>query len=258
MYLTKTIRRETTSCLAYTRLGIVNVFGMLCLSLLFVMATLARADEQGTSPPPSQKNLLENGGFETWGKLEPNAAREAQSTGLRLEPAGSAPVGWAPYREFFKDQQPTATLALDEQVKHSGKRSVRIENRDMRDITYVRYSTERFAAHPEDPHNLRPNRRYAIRWWVRGQDVDPAGTGPILMMRIASAKDGKMYGTFAAEELTLPKGTFDWQQREFVFITDPYARWMTCTLQLRWTTGTVWYDDVELVDLGAVVHVDTY
>ena len=33
---------------------------------------------------------------------------------------------------------------------------------------------------------------------------------------------------------------------------------MTCTLQFRWTTGTAWYDDVELVDLGPVVHVETY
>jgi hypothetical protein len=175
-----------------------------------------------------------------------------------LEPAGLTPVGWVPYREFFKDQQPTATLAMDERVKHSGKRCVRIENRDMRDITYVRYSTDRFAAHPDDPHNLRPNRRYAIRWWVRGQEIDPAGTGPILMMHTYSTKDGKSYGTPTSENLDLPKGTFDWQRREFVFITDPYARWITFTLQLRWTTGTVWYDDVELVDLGPVVHVETY
>jgi hypothetical protein len=56
----------------------------------------------------------------------------------------------------------------------------------------------------------------------------------------------------------LPKGTFDWQRRQLVFITDAYARSISFTLQLRWTTGTVWYDDVELVDLGPVVNVDTY
>ncbi len=221
-------------------------------------ATPGRADERGASPAASTQNLLENGGFESWCKLDPNAARQAEIAGLRLEPADSAPTGWLPCRETYKDQQPTATLALDEKVKHRGKRSVRIENRDMRDITYVRYSTERFAARAEDPHNLRPNRRYAIRWWVRGQEIDPAGTGPILMMHIYSTKEGKTYGTPASEETGLPKGTFDWQPREFVFVTDPYARWITFTLQLRWTTGTVWYDDVELVDLGAVVNVETY
>jgi hypothetical protein len=177
---------------------------------------------------------------------------------LRLEPADTAPVGYLPWREPYKDQRPTVTLALDEQIRHGGKRSVRIENRDMRDITLVRYSTERFAARPDDPHNIHPNRRYALRWWVRGRDIDPAGTGPILMMDIYSAKGGKTYRTFVSEETPLPKGTFDWQRRELVFITDAYARSISFTLQLRWTTGTAWYDDVELVDLGPVVNVDTY
>lgn len=238
---------------------VVNACGMFWVIWACVFAaTPGRTDEHGTSPKPSNQNLLENGGFETWRKLDPNAARQVETAGLRLEPPESAPAGWVPCRETYKDQQPTATLAMDDKVKHSGERSVRIENRDMRDITYVRYSTERFNAHPEDPHNLRPNRRYAIRWWVRGQQIDPAGTGPILMMQIYSTKDGKTYGTPASEVGVRPKGTFDWQRGEFVFITDAYARWVTLTMQLRWTTGTVWYDDVELVDLGAVVNVETY
>ena len=60
------------------------------------------------------------------------------------------------------------------------------------------------------------------------------------------------------EQSPHPVGTFDWQPRQLVFITDPYARWAGFTFQLRWATGTVWYDDVELVDLGPVVHVETY
>jgi hypothetical protein len=33
---------------------------------------------------------------------------------------------------------------------------------------------------------------------------------------------------------------------------------MTFSLQLRRAKGTVWYDDVELVDLGPVVKVETF
>ena len=216
------------------------------------------AGEEGAAPAASPRNLLENGGFETWHPLDPNLIRQVKAAGLRLEPAGLAPAGYLPWREAYNDQQPTAALALDEKIRHGGKRSVRIENRDMRDITLVRYSTERFAARPDDPHNIRPNRRYALRWWVSGRDIDPAGTGPILMMDVYSATKGKTYRTFVSEETTLPKGTFDWQRRQLVFITDAYARSISFTLQLRWTTGTVWYDDVELVDLGPVVNVDTY
>jgi hypothetical protein len=138
-------------------------------------------------------------------------------------------------REAYPNQRPTATIAMDEQIKHGGARSVRIENRDPRDIALVLYSTERFIARPDDPHNIRPNRRYAVRWWVKGAEVDPAGTGPILMMTIFSTKAGKTYRTSTSEAPPHPKGTFDWQPRQFVFVTDSYARWVGMTFQLRWT-----------------------
>ena len=204
-------------------------------------------------------NMVVNGGFEEWGPLDPNAAKREDVSRVNLIPPGLAPVGWLPVRERVKGQARTGTVAMDEKVRHSGARSVRIENGDMRDITYVMYSTERFASRPDDPHNIRPSRRYRVRWWVEGQNIAPDGTGPILMMHYTSAKDGQSYRTDSSEPGdTLPKGTFDWQRREFVFITDEYAKWATFTFQLRWTTGTVWYDDVEMFDTGPVVHVKTY
>ena len=129
----------------------------------------------------------------------------------------------------------------------------------MRDITYVRYSTERFSAHPEDPHNLRPQSalcdslvgpRAGYRSGRHRPDPDAA--------HVFQPRGQDVWDAPRARNGACPKGTFDWQPREFAFITDPYARWFTFTLQLRWTTGTVWYDDVELVDLGAVVNVETY
>ena len=43
-----------------------------------------------------------------------------------------------------------------------------------------------------------------------------------------------------------------------MFLTGFHARWATFTFQLRWTTGTVWYDDVGLLDRGQVASVETY
>jgi hypothetical protein len=77
-------------------------------------------------------------------------------------------------------------------------------------------------------------------------------------MYYRSERDGKPYRTDTYEQGSLPAGSFDWQRRQFVFITDERARWASFTFQLRWTTGTVWYDDVELLDMGPVVHVDIY
>ena len=204
-------------------------------------------------------NLIVNGGFEEWSDLDPAVAGWETVGNVTLVPASQVPTGWVPMREIARDHpEHTGTVALDEQVKHAGQRSVRIENGDMRDITLVQYSTERFAGNPDDPHNIRPNRRYLVRWWVRGENVNPAGTGPILMMYYRSERDGKSYRTDTYEQGALPTGTFDWQQRQFVFVADEYARWASFTLQLRWTTGTVWYDDAELLDMGPVVHVETY
>jgi hypothetical protein len=135
---------------------------------------------------------------------------------------------------------------------------VRLENHDMRDITYVQYSTERFARNAQDPRGIRPNRRYAVRWWVKADQVDPRGTGPILMMYTASSQGDKTWRANESEPFPLPKGSFDWQRRELVFVTGEHARYAVLNFQLRWATGTAWYDDVELVDLGPVVQVETY
>ena len=238
-------------------------------SLAFLFVALAAHAQENGSP---SANMVENGGFEEWGPLDPNAAKREDVSRVNLIPPGFAPAGWLPVREFVKGQGRTGTMAMDEKVRHSGARSVRIENGDMRDITYVLYSTERFAGRPDatlrssaslrstsDPHNIRPNRRYLVRWWVKGENIAPDGTGPILMMHYMSVKDGKSYRTDASEAGdTLPKGSFDWQHREFTFITDEYAKWAAFTLQLRWTTGAVWYDDVEMFDTGPVVLVKTY
>jgi hypothetical protein len=256
---------------------------ILCLTCVLALAASDGRAEAGGGLGVPQSFVIENGGFEDWQALDPNVARQEGTKSVELLPANQAPAGWIPLREPYPHQGPTVTIAMDEQIKHGGARSVRIENRDPRDIALVHYSTERFLlptpnrgtnrsrtvsggtsnraqdnTKPDDPHNIRPNRRYAVRWWVKGANVDAAGTGPILMLSVFSTKDGKTYRTPAAEESPYPKGTFDWQPRQCVFITDPYARWVGLTFQLRWTTGTIWYDDVEVVDLGPVVHVETY
>ena len=150
----------------------------------------------------------------------------------------------------------TVKILPDAAVKHSGRYSARLENGDPRDITVLEYSTERNDV-PGKPAIL-PNRRYAVRWWVKGQGVDNADAGPILMMNVVSDRRGQSYRTFSAENWPLPRGTFDWQQRQLTFITDAYARSAAFSFQLRWATGAVWYDDVEMEDLGPVVPVDTY
>ena len=207
--------------------------------------------------PPA--NLIANGGFERWAPLDAGLLKDKQVQNVNLTPPEQGPVDWVPLRELTEGQAPTASIAMDEAVKHSGKRSVRIHNSDPRDVTLVQYSTQSFTRRPDDPHNIKPNRRYLIRWWVKGQDVVPGDAGPILMLYYDTERDGKPARVDTYEQgVPLPQGTFDWQQRQFVFITDAHASSVTLSLQLRWATGTIWYDDVEMFDEGKVVHVETY
>jgi hypothetical protein len=169
----------------------------------FVVGGVSDGSERSASAPQHQYNLILNGGFERWAALAPSVASRETVKNLRLVPPDLAPTGWSPAREVVRGQGPTAVVARDDKVKHSGSYSVRIENRAMRDITYVSYSTEGSAKRPGDPRNIRPNRRYLLRWWVRGQKVEPSGAGPLMMMYYMSRKQGQWYRTNADYETIL-------------------------------------------------------
>ncbi|MBI5835069.1 MAG: hypothetical protein HZB16_22420 [Armatimonadetes bacterium] len=212
-----------------------------------------------TPTPEARPNLLVNGGFEDWAPLSEAVARRDDVRNVDLDPAGQGPVGWLPMREVARDQTRTGRIALDEAVRHGGQCSARLTNGDPRDITCLAYSTEPYQGQTDDPHGVRPNHRYRLRWWVKGDNVQPTGAGPILMLYTVSSADGRETRDNTYEQgVELPRGTFDWQRREFVFITGAAARYTAFTLQLRWATGSVWYDDAEMVDLGAVARVETY
>jgi hypothetical protein len=229
-----------------------------------VLAVRGSPDPARSTPAPGATPVLPvqpgphvvNGGFEQWLPLSPERQREAMVKNVVLAADHLAPAGWSPGRELGGQQNLTGKITPDAAVKHAGQYSARLENADPRDITVLQYSTDGPEARGESP--ILPNRRYAIRWWVKGERVENGDAGPILMLNLVSTKQGQTYRTFSSESRPLPQGTFDWQQRRLTFLTDAYARSATFSFQLRWATGTVWYDDVELEDLGPVVPVDTY
>ena len=221
-----------------------------------VPANVPKTPAAPQAQPRKAAQLVLNGGFEHWSSLSPQRQRDAMVKNVVLAADHLAPDGWNPGRELGGQERLTGKILSDKTVKHSGQYSARLENGDPRDITVLEYSTERADA-PGKPVIL-PNRRYAARWWVKGTGVENGDAGPILMLNVLSVKQGQTYRTFAAESGPLPQGTFDWRQRQLTFITDAYARSVSFSFQLRWATGVIWYDDVELEDLGPVVPVDTY
>ena len=93
-----------------------------------------------------------------------------------------------------------------------------------------------------------------------GQDVAPGGGPRLDSLYCQSRQAGKTLrvDVDVRDQDAPPTGTFDWQQHRYAFATGAGAQWLSFNLQLRWTTGTVWLDDVELRDCGPAVTVDTY
>ena len=234
----------------------------LSMALAAALAILCLLSAEDAKTPRQPDALVpvpvENGGFEVWEPLDPRTAGMDGVKCLKLMPESQRPKAWTPFTEDTRERHMTGTVAMDEGVRRSGQRSVRIENGLMTDICGVSYSTEQFIGNPDDPRNIKPNRYYLLSWWVKGENVK-AGTGPIMMMCQMGGKDDKLKRADSYEiGVPLPLGTFDWQRRQFTFITGDDVRWAAFSFQLRWATGTIWYDDITLLDAGPVVKVETY
>ena len=208
------------------------------------------------------QDLLPNGGLEDWADataVQESTRRENGVPDLKLDTAAQWPRWWAfGWQAQERGAQCTGEIARDETVRHGGKYSVRMTNRSASDITLLYYRPEVWIGHP-DRLPIKPNMRYLLRWWVKGQDVETgAGTALMLGFFLSQPPGGPEYRTNFGETGNLPRGTFDWQPRQVTFVTGPEAKWLGFSLQLRGCKGTAWYDDAELIEDLPVTPVDVY
>ena len=194
-------------------------------------------------------NLLQNPGFEAWQK--PDAAT-APKTLPTLGTAG-VPAQWLLAPESSKSDapgRPAVAVFQDAVVKHGGAASVRLEAKSPTDIIAV----SQFVP-------VEPNTVYAVRSWMKGEGIGVGaqnGGGAIVWASPGPAKD--FYAHYEPH-FNVPKvnnGTFDWQPYEFTVTTSEDAAQMPVTFQLRNAAGRLWYDDVEVVKLGAVKQIKSY
>lgn len=227
---------------------------------LAILVALAAA----AAPP----NLLDNGGFELW--VPVTALHEAIQRSAPVQAVAvvgdELPVNWVPGDTPYEDDVPrTGQVARDPEIRHGGEAAVRLHNDSVLDITYLARRPGDFQ--DVEHFRLRSRRRYRLTWWVRGENVRPGGDGPGPIMMgyyLAPTGDGARRVNFSQ---SLPKallgdGTFEWTRQTFYFTTveapEDTEVEAAFSLQLRRAAGTIWYDDVQLVDLGPVVVVETF
>ena len=174
---------------------------------------------------------IENGGFEDWGAQYvkvPDAEVKLGSEG--------APLSWLARRGAG---EASVGIMKDPLIKHSGLASARIEIAEMRD-----------EASLNQHFSVEPNTSYRVRAWVRGKDIVPGkpGAGIIIWANCGPA-GAEFWGhqKFLAKQPAQASGTFDWQLFEFPVKTSPEAARLKVVLQLRYASGTAWFDDVEVV-----------
>lgn len=131
-------------------------------------------------------------------------------------------------------------MGLDEGVKYSGEFSVKIVNGSDDNIGVLR--NEGFIP-------VKTDTTYVLTFYVKGEDITGKG-GACAFVSFASKSGGfwsdPKRGTIWSENVL--NGTFDWTKQELKFTTDNTAEILLLGLQLRNASGTVWFDDVSLVE----------
>lgn len=195
------------------------------------------------------RNVLLNGGFEDCVKVHTQWRNFWHKRGVKFV-SQLVPRHWTfLWSSIYKDVTPHSSFALDDGVARTGKFSIRLTNGAPTDIAEVAYVAGGQLPTGEQWMPCKPNMRYRLRFWVKGEGISRAG-GIIVWCNTAPKGAPNPWAAqrthaFAFKEL---RGTFDWQRKWFDFCTNADDGLIRIVLQLRLCTGTVWIDDVELLE----------
>ncbi|MBN2295476.1 MAG: carbohydrate binding domain-containing protein [Pirellulales bacterium] len=156
-------------------------------------------------------NLIENSSFEKAAEKKPDSS-------------DVLPQGWLRTGNVFR---------LDDKVARSGRASLRYDNDDKNRYLFCRQVCE-----------LEPGRKYRFSVWVKTKDIKGPNPGGTICIEWKD-KNGKWLGGAYASSVA---GTSDWKQVSGI-ATMPEGG-VAPALQLytrQYSTGTAWFDDVELV-----------
>jgi len=171
----------------------------------------------GAPQGPFARVVLDDGAQAEGENLLPNGDFEVDDDGDGL------PDGW----------EIIPPVTFDEEVVHSGARSVRIDSDD----PTINNINKRFVT-------LKPDTTYTLSGWMRTENVRGGQGAQLYVYGFEGAQTGGIS--------LVMHGTNDWTLVRQVFRTgdDPEGR---VTFRIYGSTGTAWFDDLRIVE-GAVVE----
>jgi hypothetical protein len=202
--------------------------------LLIPLAALAFAADEA---PDEEKpvNLATNPGFEQWHKTR----RKHPLRTPDLED-DQVPVDWEASMVVGKDEKrPKGAVYKDTEVKHEGDASVRIENGDKKTSTsIVRWDLP-----------AKPETTYRITVWFKGKGIAYGKGGQAMVWFSAGPKKGYWGDRKGTYKALKKAGDYDWTPVTCQFTTRDVDELFYVNINFRWGTGTLWVDDVELIEV---------
>ncbi len=189
----------------------------------------------------SPANVAVNGGFEEWGE----APGKPQDGAASPQTPDGMPSAWLPCST-------TGVIARDATVKHGGAHAVRIENTDVKAAVGVVQCVD-----------VEPDTRYRINVWLKGENVSATGGAMILVIGSSDANkaDRNIWTGACSDVYKQPSpcnGTFEWKMFAFTVDMPAKAKALRMLLELRGASGTLWFDDVEVLRREKIQHVESY
>jgi hypothetical protein len=134
----------------------------------------------------------------------------------------------------FQDDEGVTTFA-DQEVKHGGKASLRMEDIEKNQHLHCRIS---------QPIKVQPYRQYRVSVWLKTENLAPAD--PEVKVLTPSAQHGISFQTFHAEK------TQDWKHYDIIFnsMSNTEARVYAGTWYCK--DGKMWWDDLTIEEVGLV------
>ena len=147
------------------------------------------------------------------------------------------PKGWARgWKQWPATLAAGASVVVDGNISRSGTRSLRISQ--TRQDSYSR---------ADQVVSVTPKKTYMISCWIRGQDLDPSPSAGGVRLFVGRNGTGHSFRSLGPGREA--RGTFPWTRYEIGPVPVGEQSRLAFLPYLHKTTGTVWFDDIEIVEL---------
>ena len=205
---------------------------LIALSCICASMMLAAADQSAAGKAePKPVNLIRNANFQEWSAIGERSDRTANLVDNQI------PTYWNVESEGGVVK---GTVSRDLSGTEKDKFCLKIVNTKTVSTDVNTFCNEFIK--------VKPKTTYVFRCKIKGENIKPddiKGGAPFVWVNFGPED---YFANQQSIAKNLKTGTYDWETFEMTAESNDKAELCIIRLQLRFATGTVWYDDVELFE----------